>query len=74
MENIGKLIVGIGLVLVIVGLGFWLFGGRLGWLGHLPGDIRIERPGFTLYAPITTMIILSIALTLVLSIISRFLR
>jgi hypothetical protein len=58
MENIGKLIVGIGLVLVIVGLGFWLFGGRLGWLGHLPGDIRIERPGFTLYAPITTMIIL----------------
>jgi hypothetical protein len=74
MENIGKLIVGVGLVLVIVGLGFWLFGGRLGWLGHLPGDIRIERPGFTLYAPITTMIILSIVLTLMLSIISRFLR
>jgi hypothetical protein len=74
MENIGRLIVGIGLVLVVVGLGFWFFGGWLGWLGHLPGDIRIERPGFTLYAPITTMIILSIVLTLILSVISRFLR
>ena len=74
MENIGKLIVGIGLVLVIVGLCFWFFGGRLGWLGNLPGDIRIERPGFTLYAPITTMIILSIVLSLVLAIVSRFLR
>ena len=74
MENIGKLIVGVGLVLVVVGLCFWLLGGRLGWLGNLPGDIRIERPGFTLYAPITTMIILSIALSLILAVVSRFLR
>ena len=74
MENMGKLIVGIGLILVIVGLCFWLFGDKLGWLGHLPGDILIQRPGFTLYIPITSMIIISIILTLALSIISRFLK
>jgi hypothetical protein len=74
MENIGKLIVGIGFILIIVGLCFWLFGDRLGWLGQLPGDILIKRPGFTLYIPITTMCILSMVLSLVLSLIYRFLK
>ena len=74
MENIGKIIVGIGLILVIVGLGIWLFGGKLGWFGHLPGDIRVERPNFGFYMPITSMIILSIVLTIILSIINRLLR
>jgi hypothetical protein len=74
MENIGKLIVGIGFILVIVGLCFWLFGDRLGWLGHLPGDIVIKRPGFTLYVPITSMLIISIVLSLALSLIYRFLK
>lgn len=40
----------------------WLH--RLG-LGHLPGDILIERKNFRLYLPITTMIIVSLALSLV---------
>jgi hypothetical protein len=54
MENIGKLIVSLGVVLVIVGLVLWLFGDKLGWLGNLPGDIKIERPGFTFYFPVAT--------------------
>lgn len=74
MENMGKLIVGLGLLLVVVGLCFWLFGDRLGWLGHLPGDIVIERPNFHFYFPITTMIIISIALSVLLSIITRFFK
>lgn len=28
---------------------------------HLPGDVRIERDGFRLYLPITTMVLLSLA-------------
>lgn len=32
-------------------------------LGRLPGDVRIEKDGFTLYFPVTTMIIFSIVLT-----------
>jgi len=74
MENLGKAIVGIGIILVIVGLSLWLFADKLSWLGQLPGDIRVERPGFRFYAPITTMIILSIVLSIVLSLIARFFR
>lgn len=74
MSNIGKIIVIIGILLVIVGLVVWLAGDKLGWLGHLPGDIRIERPGFGCYFPITTMILLSIVLSVILSIISRLLK
>lgn len=66
MENIGKLILSIGVVLVVVGLVLWLFGDRLGWLGNLPGDIKIERPGFSFYMPITTMLIVSLGISFLL--------
>lgn len=74
MENLGKALVGFGAILIFIGLPLWLFSDKLGWLGHLPGDIRVEREGFHFYAPITTMIILSIVLSIVLSLISRFFR
>ena len=74
MENLGKIIVGLGLVLVFVGLAIWFFGGRLSWFGHLPGDISVERDNFRFYAPITSMIILSIVLSVLLTLISRLLR
>ncbi len=74
METLGKAIVGIGVTLVIVGLCLWFLGDKLTWFGHLPGDIRIERPGFRLYAPITTMIIISVVLSILLSIIARLFK
>ena len=74
MVTIGKLIVGIGLILVVVGLVVWFAGDKLTWFGQLPGDIKVERPGFRFYAPLTSMIILSIVLSLIISLISRFFR
>ncbi|MFN8455115.1 MAG: DUF2905 domain-containing protein [Anaerolineae bacterium] len=74
MTEIGKGVVGLGIVLVIVGLILWFGGDKLSWFGRLPGDIRVERPGFSFYFPITTMIIVSIVLTLVLSLIGRFFK
>jgi Protein of unknown function (DUF2905) len=53
-----------GIVLVAAGL-LWPFIQRLG-LGRLPGDIVIERPGFTFYFPIATSIIVSVVVSLVL--------
>ena len=53
-----------GLALVVIGL-VWPWLGQ--WpLGRLPGDIVIERPSFKLYLPITTMILLSAAVSLLL--------
>ena len=58
-----------GVLVVLIGLA-WPWLGRLP-LGRLPGDIIIARPGFRLYFPITTMIILSIIVTVLLHIFRR---
>ena len=61
------LLITLGLVLVIVGLAWpWLI--RLG-LGELPGDVRIQRPGFGFYFPLTSSILVSIILSLVLTVV-----
>jgi hypothetical protein len=57
----GPILIAAGLVLVLVGALAW--SGALGWFGRLPGDFRVERPGFRLYAPIASMILISIALS-----------
>ena len=60
----------LGGVLIIVGAALWSgFGG--GWLGRLPGDIRIERGNSAFYFPIVTCIVISIVLTLLLSFFRR---
>jgi hypothetical protein len=59
----------IGIVIVIVGL-LWPWLVRIGF-GRLPGDIVIRRESFTFYAPITTAILASVALSIVLWFINR---
>ena len=59
----------VGIVLVVVGI-CWPLIGRLG-LGRLPGDIVVQRPGFSLYFPIMTSIVLSIVLSVILWLINR---
>jgi hypothetical protein len=65
-----KVLILIGLALVVVGL-LWMAGERLG-LGRLPGDIVIEREGFRLYIPLMTSLLVSIALSLLLWLFSRW--
>ena len=74
MENLGKIITGLGAMLIVVGLVAWFAADKLSWLGRLPGDIRIERPGFRLYVPITTMLLLSVALSVILWLWGKFFR
>ncbi len=62
----------IGLLFVLIGVLLFLLEGKMGWLGRLPGDIRIERPHVRIYFPFTTMLILSIVLSIVLSLIRKF--
>jgi uncharacterized membrane protein YidH (DUF202 family) len=70
MHDIGKFLIVIGLVIAVVGLIFWS-GFAPKWLGHLPGDIRIEREHSAFYFPIVTCVVISIVLSLIMSIFRR---
>ena len=74
LQNIGKWLIVIGLGLAVVGGALWVMG-RVGVpLGRLPGDIRIERDGFRFYFPITSSILVSVALTILINLILRLIK
>jgi uncharacterized protein YybS (DUF2232 family) len=70
MEALGRGLVILGVVFALVGCVLWL-APQVPWLGKLPGDIRIERPVFTLYFPITSCVLLSAVLALLAQLWSR---
>lgn len=59
-----RLLLTLGILLVAAGLA-WPLLAKLG-LGRLPGDIRIERDGFTIFIPLTSGLIVSAAISLIL--------
>jgi hypothetical protein len=65
MRQLGSILIVSGVILLVLGI-LLNAGGNLSWLDKLPGDIRITKPGFSFYFPITTSIILSIVISLVL--------
>ena len=71
MENIGRYLIIGGVLLILLGGGFYL-AGRLGLpLGRLPGDIHIEGRNGSFYFPIVTSILVSLVLTVLHNIIIR---
>ncbi len=60
-----------GVAVVAIGLLVW--SGALSWFGHLPGDVRIDRGNVKVFIPFTSMILVSLALTLLLNLLRRFL-
>jgi hypothetical protein len=72
MKNLGLTLILLGAVVAAAGALLYA-GAGLSWLGRLPGDIRIVKPGFSIYIPITTCIVISIVISLVLYLI-RVLR
>jgi hypothetical protein len=65
----GLVLVALGIGLVLVGLLVW--SGALSWFGRLPGDIRIERESVHVYVPLVSMLIVSVALSLLLYVLRR---
>jgi hypothetical protein len=65
MPELGKTLIVLGIAIVVLGVLF-TFGGRIPWLGNLPGDIYIQRGRFNFYFPITTCIVISAVISLVL--------
>ena len=70
VQEIGKMLLALGLVIAAIGL-VLMFTGKVPFLGRLPGDIRIERENFSCSFPIVTCIIVSLMLTLILNLVMR---
>lgn len=74
LETVGKIVMLAGLGVVVLGGAVWLLG-RLGLpFGKLPGDISIESNGMSIYFPIVSCLLFSIAATIVINIILRLFR
>ena len=70
MNDIGKMLVGFGLLIALAGVVLVLVG-RVPWIGRLPGDIHIQRGNFSFYFPLATSLLLSVVLTLLLYVVGR---
>lgn len=65
----GLIVVVGGVFIVVVGL--LIYAGALSWFGRLPGDIRYESGNVRVYVPIVSMLLLSVALTLLFTLVRR---
>jgi len=72
LETTGKLLIIGGSLLVLLGGLLWMLSQTP--LGRLPGDVRIEKSGFTCLIPIASSIILSILLTILLNVVIRIVQ
>ena len=66
MNELGKLLVIVGLLVAAAGAVLWSGAGRRSSLGRLPGDIHYSRGHFSFYFPVVTCLLLSAILTLLL--------
>jgi hypothetical protein len=64
-----RTLITVGLLISLIGL-LWPWVSKLG-LGSLPGDLIIDKPGFKLFAPFTTMIVASVVLSLIVWLLRR---
>jgi hypothetical protein len=71
-HSLGKLLILVGVVLLLSGCLFLLWG-RVSPLGRLPGDILLQRGGWKFYLPLGTSLLLSIILSVLLTLLTSFL-
>jgi hypothetical protein len=69
-QNAGKVILIIGIIFVVFGL-ILMYIKKLPLIGHLPGDIIIEKKNFTFYFPLTSSIIISLVISLIIYLLKR---
>jgi len=72
MAEFGKLLVFLGALLVIAGIALMLLGRTHLPMGRLPGDFLYRGKNTTVYFPLATCLIVSVVLSVVLYLLSRF--
>ena len=70
LEPIGRALLILGIVLVGVGL-VLVMAPKIPFLGRLPGDIRFERDGLTVFIPLGSMILVGVLVSVVASLLGR---
>ena len=70
LNGVGWGLIVLGVVIAVVGL-VLVLGPRIPFLGHLPGDIVIQRDNVTVFIPLGTMVLLSVVLTIVINLLGR---
>ncbi len=74
MLPLGKLLIGFGVLLILLGILLSVgatLSGKLPWIGRLPGDIYIQRGNWSFYFPLATSLLLSLILTLIFFLVNR---
>jgi Protein of unknown function (DUF2905) len=70
LQELGKILLGLGLALATLGLFLWKLSDRIP-LGRLPGDFYVQKPNLTFYFPLTTCILVSVVVTLLFWLLRR---
>jgi hypothetical protein len=70
MNDLGKTVIAIGIVLIIIGA-VMTVAGKIPGIGKLPGDIFVKKENFSFYFPVTTCILLSILLSAIMYFIGK---
>jgi hypothetical protein len=70
VTQIGKLLIGFGIAIVLIGI-LLSFSDRIPWLGKLPGDVVIKKENFSFYFPITTCLVISLVISLIVFLIDK---
>jgi len=65
MAELARLLIFFGAVSIALGL-LVLFGAKIPLVGHLPGDLILRWRGTTIYAPLATTLLLSVAISIAL--------
>jgi hypothetical protein len=72
--RLSNLLILIGASTLLVGVVLRYFPGAFSWFGHLPGDLHFEGENAQVFIPITSMLVVSVAATLIFSLVGRLFR
>lgn len=74
MNELGRVLLGLGLLLAMIG-GVLLLAGRVGLpQGRLPGDIAYKGKGLSVFVPLGTSLLINVLLSVILYLLSHFRR
>lgn len=72
--SLSKILILSGLFLLITGLALYFFGNKFNWFGNLPIDYKYKSKNIKIFAPIGSMLLISIVLSITLNLLNKFFK